>query len=66
MTMHTGPAISRHQLGVQLRQLRQAQSLRLETAAAKLGVAPSTLSRIENGPDQGRLPVHVARPVWRR
>lgn len=47
--MHSGSAISRHQLGTQLRQLRQAQSLRLETAAARLGIAASTLSRIETG-----------------
>lgn len=47
--MQAGPAISRHQLGVRLRQLRKAQSLRLEDAAAKLGVVPSTLCRIEAG-----------------
>jgi transcriptional regulator with XRE-family HTH domain len=47
--MQAGPAISRHQPGMQLRQLRKAHSLRPETAAVKLGVAPSTLSRIETG-----------------
>ncbi len=44
-----GPAIRRHKLGVHLRQLRQQRSLRLEEVAAHLGVAPSTLSRIETG-----------------
>jgi transcriptional regulator with XRE-family HTH domain len=44
-----GPAIRRHRLGSQLRQLREARALRLEDVAAQLGVAPSTLSRIENG-----------------
>lgn len=34
--MQTGPAISRHQLGTNLRRLRDAQSLRLEDVAAKL------------------------------
>ena len=48
-TVQAGPAIGRHQLGTQLRQLRTARALRLEDAAAKLGVAPSTLSRIETG-----------------
>jgi transcriptional regulator with XRE-family HTH domain len=43
------PAVHRHQLGRDLRQLRQARSLRLEDAAARAGIAPSTLSRIENG-----------------
>ena len=47
--MHNGPTIGRHQLGAHLRELRVAQSLRLEDAAAKLGIAPSTLSRIETG-----------------
>lgn len=47
--MQTGPAFGRHQLGTRLRQLRLAQSMRLEDAAAHLEVAPSTLSRIETG-----------------
>lgn len=47
--MQTGPAMGRHQLGMQLRQLRNARSMRLEDVAAKLDIAPSTLSRIENG-----------------
>jgi transcriptional regulator with XRE-family HTH domain len=44
-----GPVIRRHRLGAELRRLREAASLRLEDAAAELGVAPSTLSRIETG-----------------
>lgn len=47
--MQASPAISRHQLGTHLRQLRKARSLRLEDAASTLGVMPSTLSRIETG-----------------
>jgi transcriptional regulator with XRE-family HTH domain len=43
------PAAFRRRLGRQLRQLREARSLRLEDAAARLGVAASTLSRIETG-----------------
>jgi transcriptional regulator with XRE-family HTH domain len=50
-----GPAIRRHRLGSQLRQLREARSLRLEDVAAQLGVAPSTLSRIENGSAPTRM-----------
>jgi transcriptional regulator with XRE-family HTH domain len=45
----TGPTIRRHRLGLELRRLREAAGLRLEDAAAELGVAPSTLSRIETG-----------------
>lgn len=44
-----GPAASRHLLGNELRQLRLAQSLRLEDVASRLDVVPSTLSRIETG-----------------
>lgn len=47
--MNAGPAIGRHRLGVELRQLRTARSLRLEDVAAKLGIVPSTLCRIETG-----------------
>lgn len=47
--MSTDPALARHQLGVKLRELREARSLRLEDVATKLGVVPSTLSRIETG-----------------
>jgi transcriptional regulator with XRE-family HTH domain len=43
------PAILRHRLGHDLRRLREARPLRLEDVAAHLGVAPSTLSRIETG-----------------
>jgi transcriptional regulator with XRE-family HTH domain len=39
----------RYQLGADLRQLREARRVRLEDAATHLGVAPSTLSRIETG-----------------
>ena len=43
------PAVSRHRLGTRLRELRQEHCMRLDTAAAALGVVPSTLSRIETG-----------------
>ena len=42
-------ALGRHRLGQDLRRLRQAQSLQLADVAAKLGLAPSTVSRIETG-----------------
>lgn len=42
-------AVGRHRLGADLRQMRQAQALQLADVAAKLEVAPSTLSRIETG-----------------
>jgi transcriptional regulator with XRE-family HTH domain len=45
----SGPTIGRHRLGLELRRLREVAGLRLEDAAAELGVAPSTLSRIETG-----------------
>jgi transcriptional regulator with XRE-family HTH domain len=44
-----GPTIRRRRLGARLRSLREASGLRLEDVAVKLGVAPSTLSRIETG-----------------
>jgi len=44
-----GPTIRRRRLGTDLRRLREERSLRLEDVAARLGVAPSTLSRIETG-----------------
>jgi transcriptional regulator with XRE-family HTH domain len=44
-----GPAVCRRRLGNELRQLREARSLRLEDVVARLGVQPSTLSRIETG-----------------
>jgi hypothetical protein len=43
------PVLRRHQLGRDLRQLREARSLRLEDVAAHADVAPSTLSRIQTG-----------------
>lgn len=42
------PAVHRQQPG-QLRLLRQARSSRLEDAAVRAGITPSTLPRIENG-----------------
>lgn len=53
--MQTGPAFGRHQLGTRLRQLRIAQSMRLEDAAAHLEVVPSTLCRIETGQAPTRI-----------
>jgi transcriptional regulator with XRE-family HTH domain len=44
-----GPTARRRTLGTALRQLREERSLRLEDVAHHLGVAPSTLSRIETG-----------------
>src|SRR5580658_5248810 len=44
-----GPSFLRRRLGRELRQLREARSLRLEDVAAHLGVAAGTLSRIETG-----------------
>ncbi len=43
------PTINRHRLGAELRRLRGTSALRLEDVAGRLGVAPSTLSRIETG-----------------
>ncbi len=45
----TEPTIHRHLLGQQLREFRAARALRLEDAAAAIGITPSTLSRIETG-----------------
>jgi transcriptional regulator with XRE-family HTH domain len=45
----TGPTVRRRRLGSELRRLREAHSLKLEEAAERLGLAPSTLSRIETG-----------------
>ncbi len=47
--MLAGPTIRRRRLGIDLRRLREQSSLRLEEVAQHLGVAPSTLSRIETG-----------------
>lgn len=43
------PAVSRHRLGTELRQLRRSRALRMTDVADQLGIAPSTLSRIETG-----------------
>jgi transcriptional regulator with XRE-family HTH domain len=51
----TGPAIPRRRLGAELRRLREARSLKLEDVAPSLGVAPSTLSRIETGKAPARV-----------
>lgn len=47
--MATGPTVRRRRLGTELRKLRDSGGYKLEEAAALLGVAPSTLSRIETG-----------------
>jgi transcriptional regulator with XRE-family HTH domain len=47
--MAMGPTVRRRRLGSELRKLRDANNLKLEEVAAELGVAPSTLSRIETG-----------------
>jgi transcriptional regulator with XRE-family HTH domain len=44
-----GPTVRRRRLGSELRRLRESQSIKLEEVADRLGVAPSTLSRIETG-----------------
>jgi len=44
-----GPTVRRRRLGSELRRLRESQSIKLEEVAERLGVAPSTLSRIETG-----------------
>ena len=43
------PTVRRRRLGAELRRLREANSLKLEEVAEQLGLAPSTLSRIETG-----------------
>jgi transcriptional regulator with XRE-family HTH domain len=45
----TGPTVRRRRLGTELRRLRDLSGYKLEEVAADLGVAPSTLSRIETG-----------------
>lgn len=47
--MAVGPTVRRRRLGTELRRLRESQSLKLEEVAERLGLAPSTLSRIETG-----------------
>jgi transcriptional regulator with XRE-family HTH domain len=44
-----GREIARQRLGAALRDLRENRRILLEDAAARLGVAPSTLSRVETG-----------------
>ena len=44
-----GPTVRRRRLGTELRRLRDKSGFKLEEVAAELGVAPSTLSRIETG-----------------
>ena len=47
--MATGPTVRRRRLGTELRRLRDSSGFKLEEVASELGVAPSTLSRIETG-----------------
>ena len=47
--MPLGPTVRRRRLGAELRRLREGHSLKLEEVAERLGLAPSTLSRIETG-----------------
>lgn len=47
--MLTGPTNDRRRLGADLRELRERRSLRIEEVAGHLGVAASTISRIETG-----------------
>jgi transcriptional regulator with XRE-family HTH domain len=47
--MPEGSTVRRRRLGSELRWLRESQSIKLEVAADRLGIAPSRLSRIETG-----------------
>lgn len=47
--MLTAPTNHRRRLGADLRQLRESRALRIEEVAEHLGVAASTVSRIETG-----------------
>jgi transcriptional regulator with XRE-family HTH domain len=47
--MAMGPTVRRRRLGTELRRLRDNSGYKLEEVAVQLGVAPSTLSRIETG-----------------
>jgi transcriptional regulator with XRE-family HTH domain len=47
--MALGPTVRRRRLGTELRRLRERNGFKLEEVASHLGVAPSTLSRIETG-----------------
>src|SRR6516164_8603646 len=49
LPMATGPTVRRRRLGTELRRLRESSGYKLEEVAGILGVAPSTLSRIETG-----------------
>jgi transcriptional regulator with XRE-family HTH domain len=49
------PTIRRRRLGSELRRLREAQALKLEEVAERLGLAASTLSRIETGKAPTRI-----------
>jgi transcriptional regulator with XRE-family HTH domain len=44
-----GPTVRRRRLGSELRRLREARAIKLEEVAEQLGLAASTLSRIETG-----------------
>jgi transcriptional regulator with XRE-family HTH domain len=44
-----GPTVRRRRLGSELRRLREAHGVKLEEVAEQLGLAASTLSRIETG-----------------
>jgi transcriptional regulator with XRE-family HTH domain len=44
-----GPTVRRRRLGTELRKLRESNGYKLDEVAAQLGVASSTLSRIETG-----------------
>src|SRR5260370_38186919 len=47
--MAVGPTVRRRRLGSELRRLGEARAIKLEEVADQLGVAASTLSRIETG-----------------
>jgi transcriptional regulator with XRE-family HTH domain len=49
------PTIRRRRLGSELRRLREAQAMKLEEVAERLGLAASTLSRIETGKAPTRI-----------
>jgi transcriptional regulator with XRE-family HTH domain len=49
MSALIGPTVRRRRLGTELRRLREANSVKLEEVADQLGLAASTLSRIETG-----------------
>ena len=49
LLVRPSPTVRRRRLGAELRRLREAHSIKLEEVAERLGLAPSTLSRIETG-----------------